>query len=79
MLTEEDLKLMQKVFATNDELQDFRNEMRKMISDLQVSVDAYAQKADGYFQEMLMLSKKVDRHEKWLLAMADKLGMKLEY
>ena len=46
---------------------------------LQTSVDAYAKKADGYFQEMLMLSHKVDRHEKWLIQIADKLGIKLEY
>jgi len=48
-------------------------------NDLQTSVDAYAKKADGYFQEMLMLAHKVDRHEKWLLQIAEKLGLKLEY
>jgi hypothetical protein len=36
-------------------------------------------KADKYFQEMLMLAKKVDRHEKWLMQIADKIGIKLEY
>ena len=49
------------------------------INNLMSAVDAYAKKADGYFQEMLMLSHKVDRHEKWLLQIADKLGIKLEY
>jgi len=34
------------------------------VNELTKSVDAYADKADTYFQEMLMLSKKVDRHEK---------------
>ena len=46
---------------------------------LQTSVDGYAQKADAYFQEMVALSHKVDRHEKWLLQLAEKLGVKLEY
>jgi hypothetical protein len=47
--------------------------------DLQKSVDAYAVKADKFFQELVMLSNKVDRHEKWLLQIAEKLGLKLEY
>ncbi len=47
--------------------------------DLQTSVDIYAVKADKYFQEMLMLAHKVDRHEQWLHQIANKLGIKLEY
>ena len=31
--------------------------------ELMTAVDAYAQKADAYFQEMVALSHKVDRHE----------------
>lgn len=55
------------------------DEMKKDFVDLQTSVDAYAKKADTYFQEMVMLAHKVDRHEKWFQQIADKLGMKLEY
>jgi uncharacterized coiled-coil DUF342 family protein len=43
------------------------------------AVDAYSKRADDYFQEMVMLSHKVDRHEKWLHQVAEKLGVKLEY
>lgn len=49
------------------------------INNLTSSIDAYAHKADTYFQEMVMLSHKVDRHEKWLQKLAEKLGVKLEY
>jgi uncharacterized coiled-coil DUF342 family protein len=42
-------------------------------------VDAYAKKADTYFQEMVMLSHKVDRHEKWFRQVAEKLDIKLDY
>jgi len=49
------------------------------IDNLLNAVDAYAKKADSYFQEMVMLSHKVDRHEKWLHLVAEKLGIKLEY
>jgi len=55
------------------------DEIKKDFVDLQTSVDAYAKKADTYFQEMVMLAHKVDRHEKWFQQIADKLGMKLEY
>lgn len=83
MLTQEDIQKIveanHKVFATKEDLEVFKEAVLEAISDLQSAVDVYAKKADTYFQEMLMLSSKIDRHEKWLHAMADKLGIKLEY
>jgi len=55
------------------------DEMKKDFVDLQTSVDAYAKRADAFFQEMVALSHKVDRHEKWIQQIAAKLGIKLEY
>jgi len=49
------------------------------LDELKKSVDAYALKADTYFQEMIMLSNKIDRQEKWIHILADKLRVKLEY
>lgn len=49
------------------------------VNNLMNAVDAYAKKADTYFQEMVMLSHKIDRHEKWFHLVAEKLGIKLEY
>ncbi len=49
------------------------------VESLKTSLDAYAKKADTYFEEMVSLSHKVDRHEKWFHIVADKLGVKLEY
>ena len=48
-------------------------------NNLVTSVDKYAKKADAYFQEMVMLSHKVDRQEKWIFQIAKKLKIKLEY
>lgn len=83
MLTQEDIKKItdaqSKVFATKEDLELFKESILEVISDLQGSIDSYTKKADTYFQEMVMLSHKIDRHEKWLLAMAEKLNMKLEY
>ena len=83
MFTDEDIKKLIKaqkeVFATKEDLMQMKEEIRKDYSDLLSSVDAYAKKADTFFQEMVMLTHKVDRHEKWIQQIAEKLGIKLEY
>ena len=48
-------------------------------STLQGAVDAYAKRADAYFQEMVALAHKVGRHERWLHRIAERLGVKPEY
>jgi len=48
-------------------------------SELQTAVDSYAKRANDYFEEMLALSHKLDRHEKWIQQLAQKLDIKLEY
>ena len=54
------------------------DEMKGDFVNLQTSVDAYAEKADTYFQEMVMLAHKVDKLEKWIHQIAEKVGIKLE-
>ncbi len=66
--TKEDLKKAVENLSTKDDFNELLN-----------SVDAYAKKADTYFQEMVMLGHKVDRHEKWIQQIAVKLGVKLDY
>ena len=48
------------------------------VNDLLTAIDAYAHKADTYFQEMVMLAHQVDKLEKWIHLLADKVGLKLE-
>jgi len=83
MLTNEDIQKIieaeQKVFATRGDLEKMKEDLKTDFSKLTTSVDKYAVKADNYFQEMVALSHKVDRHEKWILQLAEKLGIKLEY
>jgi uncharacterized coiled-coil DUF342 family protein len=68
MLEKEDIdkiiKANKEVFTTKEDLQNFSDEIRKDFSNILTAIDAYANKADAYFQEMLMLANKVDRHEK---------------
>jgi len=81
MLENEDIEKLISVFATKDDLKEaVRNLSTKDdFNNLLNAVDAYAKKADTYFQEMVMLSHKVDRHEKWIQQVAEKLDLKLEY
>jgi uncharacterized coiled-coil DUF342 family protein len=80
MLDDKDIQKLIEVFATRDEVatkQDIE-ELKKDFVNLQTSVDTYAKKADTYFQEMVMLAHKVDKLEKWIHQIAEKVGIKLE-
>jgi acetone carboxylase gamma subunit len=85
MLDDKDIQKLieaqKEVFATKEEMKEMISNLvtKKDFNNLQTFVDAYAKKADAYFQEMVALSHKVNRHEKRLLQIADKLGIKLEY
>jgi hypothetical protein len=83
MLNDEDINKITKavggIFASKKEFMDFDERNQKKISDLIDSVDSYAKKADIYYQEMMMFSVKVNRHEKWLQQIATKLDLKLDY
>ena len=79
MLTDEDIKKLTTVFATREEMDVKFEAMHLSFSELQSAVDAYAKKADTYFQEMVALAHRVDRHEKWIQQIAEKLGVKLEF
>lgn len=81
MLDDNDIQKLIEVFATKEEIREMIRPLatKEAFDELQKSVDAYAQKADKFFQELVMLSHKVDRHEKWIQQIAEKLGIKLEY
>jgi hypothetical protein len=85
MLDEKDIQKLIKTFPTREEavmkkdFDDFRNEMRGMFSDLQTSVDAYAKKADTYFQEIVVLNNNYRRLEGWIHLVAEKVGVELKY
>ncbi len=47
------------------------------IDRLTNAVDAYAKQTETYMEEMLALSHKVDRLERWILKVAEATGVKL--
>ena len=81
MLDEKDVQKLVDVFVTREEFNEKISDLatKEDINKVLSSIDAYAKKADAYFQEMVMMSHKVDRLEKWVSEIAKKIGMKLEY
>ena len=81
MLDDKDIQKLIEVFATKDDLREAVGNLstKEDFNNLQTSIDAYAKKADTYFQEMVMLTHKVNRLEKWIQQLAEKVGIKLEY
>lgn len=73
------ISAMEKVFPTKIDFDVFKDEMRKDFSDLQTSVDAYAKKADTYFQEMVIINNNYRRLEGWIHQVAEKVGVELKY
>jgi uncharacterized coiled-coil DUF342 family protein len=73
--------LDEKFTNIDEKLEDLRENKadKSDVNNLLNAIDAYAKKADAYFQEMVMLAHKVDRHERWIHQLAEKLGIKLEY
>lgn len=71
----------QEIHLTNQKLDNKLDteEFITQFNELHTSLDAYAGKADSYFQEMLMISHQMKRYDKWFEQIAKKLDMKLEY
>ena len=52
--------------------------LHNSFNQIQESLDSYAKKADTYFQEMVILSHQVNRLDRWIRQIAEKVGVKLE-
>ena len=95
MLTDEDIGKLKEVLATKEDLAkivtleefgQFSGEikqdldvLRESIQSLTVSVDKLVKAVADMHQEYVIITGKVDRHEKWFHQIAEKLGIKLEY
>ena len=79
-LDEKFSKTDQRLVELDEDVKDVKEKMatKEDSNDLQTSVDAYAKRADTYFQEMVMLAHKVDKLDKWIHQIAEKVGLRLE-
>lgn len=71
--------ILREIIRIEKEMEVGFDNLRNNFNQLQEAVDNYAKKADTYFQEMLMLSHKVDRLEKWIFEIAEKTGVRLRH
>ncbi len=82
MLTNEDIKKLTSVLATKQDVQDLKEEfggLKETVQALSVAVDRLIKAIDDLRQEYVAITSQVNRHEKWLQQIADKIGVKLEY
>ena len=82
-LTKEDIqKISIEVISIKEETMELKQDvagLREMLQSLIISVDKLVKSLSDLREEYLAISFKVDRHEKWFLQIAEKLGLKLEY
>lgn len=82
MLTNEDIKKISEVVATKEDIKDLKqdiNGLREIVQSLVISVDKLVKAVDDLKTEYVVITNQVNRHEKWLHQVAEKLGIKLEY
>jgi len=72
------LALDNKIDNVYAELKGDIGELKNNFNNLQIAVDGYAKKADTYFQEMVIIAHKMDRMERWILQLAEKVGVQLK-
>ena len=69
-------------FALEEDLKEIKADLRSMreaIQDLTVSIDRLVGAISDLKMEYAAITNQVNRHEKWMHQLADKLGVKLEY
>jgi uncharacterized coiled-coil DUF342 family protein len=82
MLTDEDIKKIIEFVATKEDVRELKEDisgLRESVQALTISIDKLAKVVEDLHQEFTAIAAKVDRHEKWIQQIAQKLGIKLEY
>lgn len=81
MLTDQDIQKLAAVLATKEDIKDLREEtdaLRETVHALTVAVDGLAKAITDLRAEYAAVANKNARHEKWILQLAEKVGLKLE-
>jgi predicted nuclease with TOPRIM domain len=84
--TKEDLREFSikafQTFATKEEIRELRKEissLKEMIQSLAIAIDKLVKAVENLRSEYFAIKSQLDRHEKWIHQIAEKLGIKLEY
>lgn len=82
MLTNKDIQKLMEVLATKEDVKELKqdvNGLREMVQTLVISVDKLVKAVSDLKTEYVAITSKVNRHEKWIQQIAEKLEIKLEY
>lgn len=82
MLTNEDIKKIISVVATKEDVDEIKKDvsgLRESVQALIVSVDGLTKSIDDLKIEYIAITSKINRHEKWIQKIAEKIGVELEY
>jgi len=82
MLDDKDIQKLMEVLATKEDVRGLKedvDDLRESVQALTVAIDKLVGAVEKLEQEYTMVLNKIDRHEKWLHQVADKLGIKLQY
>lgn len=84
--TKSDLNDLAAKMVTNSEFQTFKIEVKQELSSLHDevrlltnSIDRLVKSIETLTEEYSAISVRIDRHERWLQQVADKVGIKLDY
>ena len=81
MLKENNTELLKnfgEVFVTKTDFEEFKDEYKKDFSEFLTKIDKRVGADTDEEQEQTMLKGKVDRHEKWIGQIANKVNLKLK-
>jgi len=75
-------KLGVEIVVTKSDVSDLKQDMsalKELVQGLIISVDRLVKAIDDLRTEYVAMTSQLNRHEKWLHQVAEKLGIKLEY
>lgn len=82
MLTNEDIQKLASILATKEDIKELRQDvdgLRETVQALAISVDGLVKAVTDLNTEYASVKNQLNRHEKWLQQVAEKLDIKLEY
>ena len=82
MLTSEDIQKLLEVLATKEDVKEVKAELvdlKETVRELVTAIDRLAKAVDDLRIEYSAMAMQLNRHEKWIQQLAEKLGIKLEH
>ena len=78
----EDIKKLLEIVATKEDIKDLKQDitgLREVVQALTIAVDRLVKAVSDLKTEYTVIGAQISRHEKWILQLAEKLGVNLEY